>query len=141
MDSHECICACIPSECSELIELLKETRLYSGIVDTEEAFRNKLTHDPESILVYVHDGHIVGMVVVVFDPWASFIWHLAITPSCQKKGFGEKLLAAAESLITRRGGSVTCGYILDRNHPSRSLFRKCGYVEHLMSLSAVEKRL
>ena len=132
--------ACKPEECHSLVRILRETNLLSS-ADTEEAFRKKLYHDRESIQIFYCGGEVVGMVIFVYDPWASFIWHLAIRPVCQGHGFGRRLIKKAEEIVARRGGRLTCAYILEGNKNSRRTFQKSGYREYPMPIIPVEKNL
>jgi ribosomal protein S18 acetylase RimI-like enzyme len=136
----EYVRVCRLEEVHSICEVLRETHLLTT-ADTAEAFQKKLKHDGESIQVLCHDGSIVGVVVVVYDPWASFIWHLAVRPGYQKRGFGKMLIKSAEDMILQRGGSLTCAYVLEGNTVSRKTFRTSGYSEFPMPIIPVEKTL
>lgn len=124
-----------------LIELLKTTELFSESCDTEEAFKNKLKHDQNSIIVLEIEGRVVGMVVTIYDPWASFLWHLAIDPEHQAWGLGHHLANEAESRLRARGTTSMCGYIRKNNASSLSFFRRRGYQVFPADIHPIEKTL
>jgi ribosomal protein S18 acetylase RimI-like enzyme len=132
---------CKPDECVWLIDLLRATKLLVANLDTEDAFRRQLSHDPESIQVLECEGKLVGMVIFLYSPWASFIWHLAVYSEYQGHGFGSTLITRAEEILSSRGTGVSCGYIRTNNTNSRYVFAKNGYTEHQMDLTPVEKLL
>jgi ribosomal protein S18 acetylase RimI-like enzyme len=122
------------------MRILAETHLLT-VADTEETFQRKLAHDSESIQVLYCGGEIVGMVILVYDPWASFVWHVAVKPICQGHGFGKMLVSRAEEIVRSRGGKLACAYVLDHNRASRKMFAKMGYSEYPMPIIPIEKNL
>lgn len=123
-----------------LIELLKVTDLFWETGDTEEVFEKKLAFDPNSILVLECMDKIIGMVTTVYDPWASFIWHVAIDPAYQKRGLGHMLAEEAEKRLKARGTTSVNGYVLPTNRNSLSFLRVRGYTE-CVTVVAMEKVL
>lgn len=136
----ECIVRnCKPEEVARLIELLKATNLFWEMGDREDVFKEKINHDPDSVVVLEHQSEIIGMVVTIYDPWASFIWHLAIDPRFQKQGLGHLLAEEAERRLRSRGTTSVNGYVLPSNNHSLSFLRKRGYSEFFSPVIAVEK--
>lgn len=131
--------SCQPEDLARLIELLKVTDLFWEIGDSEEVFREKLMYDPDSIIVLECNSRIIGMVTTVYDPWASFMWHLAIDPAYQGRGLGHLLADEAERRLTVRGTTGVSGYVLPTNKHSRSFCRKRGYTEFFSPVIPVEK--
>lgn len=130
---------CKIRETPRLIELLKKTGLLWKSGDTIDAFQKKLIHDPESILVLDYGGKIIGMVVFIYDPWASFLWHLTIDPQYQGRGLGHMLIHEAEKLLEKRGTTSSNGFVMPANNHSRSFLKKRGYREAIWHVIAVEK--
>lgn len=122
-----------------LIELLRATSLLCETCDTEDAFQKKLAFDPNSILVLEREGVVIGMVFTVYDPWASFIYHLAIDPEHQAFGLGHHLAGEAEARLRARGTtSVNC-YVSVDNRNSLHFLNKRGYTLYDMQVIPVEK--
>jgi ribosomal protein S18 acetylase RimI-like enzyme len=124
-----------------LIELLKVTELFAESCDTEEAFQKKLAHDPDSIIVLESESEVIGMVVTIYDPWASFLWHLAIDPEHQAWGLGHHLANEAEARLRARGTSCVCGYVSTKNASSLSFFKRRGYEVFPADIHPIEKVL
>lgn len=119
---------CKKEDLPRLIELLKITGLLDG-VDSEEVFEKKLAYDPDSMMVLESDDVIIGMVMTTFDPWASFMWHLAIDPKYQGRGFGHLLAEEAEQRLRAKGTTSVNGYVVPTNVYSLSFLRRRGYSE------------
>jgi len=122
-----------------LIELLKATDLFWETGDSEESFAKKIAHDPGSIIVLEWEDKIIGMIVTVYDPWASFIWHLAIDPKFQGHGFGHLLAEEAENRLKARGTTSVNGYVVSTNRNSLTFLKKRGYSQSPLNLVLVEK--
>lgn len=131
--------SCVPEDLPKIMGLLKITNLIWDIGDSEKTFREKLQFDPSSMMVLVCDDKIVGMVTTTYDPWASFIWHLAIDPKYQGRGLGHLLADEAEKRLIERGTTCVAGYVLPANKRSRSLFKRRGYKEFSELIIAIEK--
>ncbi len=127
MEANCIVRDCRAEDLPRLIELLKKCGLFWSNGDNEETYRRKLSHDPSSILVLESGGKVIGMAVTTYDPWASFIWHLAIDPSCQGQGLGHLLANEAELRLWARGTTSVNGYVLPNNEHSLSFFQKRGY--------------
>lgn len=121
---------CKPEELSQVVDLLKKTDLFDEICDKEDALLKKLQHDPESIILLHHDGMIVGMAMFIYDPWASFMWHLAIDPAYQGQGLGHLLAQVVESRLWARGTTSVNGYVLLTNTRSFALLKRRCYTAY-----------
>lgn len=140
-DRESCVVRnCKLEEIPGLIELLKKTDLFWETGDKEEVFRKKLGFDQDSIMVLEYNGNVIGMVTIIYDPWASFIWHLAIDPEYQGRGLGHILAEEAERRLRSRGTTGVNGYVLPGNRNSRSFLKKRGYTDFSAGqVIAVEK--
>ena len=127
-------------ELSILIQLLKVADLFWEIGDCIETLSKKLAFDPASILVLELEGKVIGVVTTTYDPWASFMWHLAIEPTHQGQGLGHLLADEVEKRLRARGTTSVNGYILPTNENSRSFFKKRGFNEFSSLVVAVGKK-
>jgi ribosomal protein S18 acetylase RimI-like enzyme len=130
---------CRPNEVTRVIELLKATELFWEIGDREEVFAKKLEFDPDSVLVMEHEGKIMGTVSTIYDPWASFWWHLAIESRYQGRGLAHLLADEVEKRLKARGTTSVNGYVLPSNRNSLSFLKKRGFSEFHTPVIAVEK--
>lgn len=126
-------------ELPRLIELLKATDIFWEIGDCVDALSRKLDFDQNSILVLECKNEIIGMVMTTYDPWSSFMWHLAIEPKYQGQGLGHILADEAEKKLRARGTTSVNGYVLPTNEHSLSFLRKRGFKEFFSQVVAVEK--
>lgn len=101
--------------------------------------QKKLAYDPESIIVLCHDGTIIGTITFTYDPWASFLWHLAVDPEFQGQGLGHFLAEEAEHRLRARGTSSVNGYVRPENVRSFALLKKRGYTIWETPVIPVEK--
>jgi ribosomal protein S18 acetylase RimI-like enzyme len=122
-----------------LIELLKATDLFWEIGDNIDALSNKLRFDPSSIIVLEREKKIIGMAMTTYDPWASFIWHVAVDPKHQGQGLGHLLADEAERRLKSRGTtSVNC-YVSPTNKHSLSFFKKRGFKDFYGQVTPLDK--
>lgn len=87
----------------ELKQLLISTNVFYEPLDTQEIFRKKIEHDPESIILAVEDDKVIGTVFIVYDPWNSFIFRLGVHPNYQGRGIANALMEEAEQRLKSRG--------------------------------------
>jgi ribosomal protein S18 acetylase RimI-like enzyme len=139
--SHGRIRTCEWHELPRVISLFKECGLYYDFIDYDEGLRRKLNHDPDSILVLEFRRSIVAAVVMIYDPWASFLFHLVVKPKYQGRGFGSRLLDEAENRLRFRGTGLIAAYILPGNTRSLSMCKKRGYQVYPQRAICVDKPL
>ncbi|MDO8504287.1 MAG: GNAT family N-acetyltransferase [Candidatus Liptonbacteria bacterium] len=132
---------CEPKDIPRVIQLLKDVKLFWEIGDKEDVCLKKLQHDPDSILVLEEDGKIIGTAFTVYDPWASFLWHLSIAPECQGRGLASLLSREAERRLKARGTTSVNGYVAPDNSRSLSFLKKHGYDTSSKPVIPVEKVL
>ncbi|MEK6878308.1 MAG: GNAT family N-acetyltransferase, partial [Nanoarchaeota archaeon] len=82
-------------EIKKLEALLKDCKLYHLPYDKGENIHKKIQHDTDSIIVAKDKDNLVGCVFVIYDPWASFIYHLAVHPNYRKQNLGTRLMKSA----------------------------------------------
>jgi GNAT superfamily N-acetyltransferase len=111
----------------QLETLLKASGIYDSTIDTKEIISKKITFDPGSIILAFEDSRLVGTVYTIFDPWKSFIYHLGIEPSMQKKGVGSILLAEAEKRLYTKGCHQIILFIKQENSHVRCFYEKRGW--------------
>ena len=131
----------LAEDLAELIELLKLTNLFWEIGDCVNILSKKLEFDPNSIMVLERDNKIIGMVTTTYDPWASFMWHLAIDPKYQGRGLGHLLADEAEQRLRARATTTVNAYLFPTNTISLSFLKKRGFREFFSQVIAVDKVL
>ena len=128
------------SDFPELERLLKETKIYYEPLDKRYIFKKKIEHDPESIIVAYESGKIVGTVFIIYDPWNSFVYHLAVDPEFSGKGLGNKLMDEAEKRLKTRGMDRPTLFVEEENGQVIEFYKKRGWFV-LYKVFCMEKQL
>jgi len=76
------------------------------------------------------ENRLVGTIIASYDYRRGWINRLAVDPKYRRRGVAQKLIAAAEKTLRKKGARIICALVEDYNVASLSLFKKCGYVEH-----------
>jgi ribosomal protein S18 acetylase RimI-like enzyme len=88
---------------SEVLKLWKETGISIGHSDEEEEVKKILKANPETFLVGILDGKVIGSVIGGYDGRRGLIHHLAVLPENQGKGLGKKLMLEVEKRFAEMG--------------------------------------
>ncbi|MBK6736858.1 MAG: GNAT family acetyltransferase [Haliea sp.] len=87
----------------EVIELWRECNLVVPQNDPAKDIERKLKVDPDLFLVGVIDKQVVATVMGGYEGHRGWINYLAVKPSQQRKGYGQAIMQAVESLIKQKG--------------------------------------
>ena len=87
----------------EVIELWRECNLVVPQNDPAKDIERKLKIDPDLFLVGVIDEKVVATVMGGYEGHRGWINYLAVKPSQQRKGYGQAIMQAVESLIKQKG--------------------------------------
>jgi ribosomal protein S18 acetylase RimI-like enzyme len=98
--------------------------------DSKSAFELQIKKNPNFFLGAYEEDKLVGTVFASFDYRRGWINRLAIDPKYRRSGVAQKLIAAAEKALRKKGAKIISALVEDYNVASLSLFKKCGYVEH-----------
>lgn len=92
------------SDFSEIFLLWKKAGLnvLSEEIEFYEA-KNMIKLNPDSCFVLVKNEKIIGSILGVFNGRRGWIYHLAIDPDFQKKGYGSLLLKKTENALKKQG--------------------------------------
>ncbi len=119
---------------------LEDGGLFNASVDTPFTLQAKIEAHPISILVAEVDDQVVGNVYVIYDPWNSFIFRLAVRQEFREHGIGSRLMEAAElhlrqagvkdvSLFVRSDHQELIDYYLKRGYTPMERTHQCMYKE------------
>jgi ribosomal protein S18 acetylase RimI-like enzyme len=109
--------------------------------DSREAIARELARAPDSYLGLFVEGRLAASIIATFDGRKGWINRLAVDPDFRGKGYGRKLVAAAEEMLRETYGAPIIAALIEQdNAPSRRLFAKCGYAhgEHICYYSKRE---
>lgn len=86
----------------EVIELWRECNLVVPQNDPAKDIDRKLKIDPDLFLVGFIDETVVATVMGGYEGHRGWINYLAVKPSQQRKGYGQAIMQAVESLIKQK---------------------------------------
>lgn len=109
---------------SNLKKLYQKTELYVEPNDSKENVTKQIEFDKESIIIAEENNTIIGSVIIVFSPWESFIFHLAILPEYQNQGIGSKLLNEAEKQLKKKGAKKVSLFVHIENKKLINFYKK-----------------
>ena len=108
--------------------------------DSREAIARQLETGILTILGLEVDGQLVGAVVTTHDSRKGWINRLVVDPDRRRKGYGLRLVQAAEEALHRQGVHVIAALVEADNPDSLALFGKAGYVESDPGIHYLTKR-
>lgn len=108
--------------------------------DSREAIARQLASGVAALLGLEIDGRLVGVVLATHDSRKGWINRLAVDPSARRRGYGLRLVAAAEQWLREQGIEVIAALVEGGNEASLALFRRAGYVEIDRGMHYLTKR-
>lgn len=97
--------------------------------DSREAIARQLESGALAILGLEVDQRLVGAVMTSHDSRKGWINRLAVDPDFRRRGYGLRLVDAAEEALRTQGMSVIAALVQGHNNASLALFQKAGYCE------------
>ena len=83
----------------------------------------------EILVATQEKGGVIGSVMVGHDGHRGWIYYLAVSPSCQRRGLGSRLMRAAEAWLRERGIRKVELMIRDTNTEVTAFYARLGYDE------------
>ena len=108
--------------------------------DSREAIAHQLESGVQTILGLEVNGRLVGAVTATHDSRKGWINRLAVAPDFRRRGYGRRLLQAAEERLRQQGMQVIAALVESDNPASLALFQKAGYVEIDRGIHYLTKR-
>jgi ribosomal protein S18 acetylase RimI-like enzyme len=108
--------------------------------DSRTAIARQLASGVETILGLTVDDRLVGAVVATHDSRKGWINRLAVDPDYRRRGYGARLIAAAEDVLRDQGMRIIAALVESDNPTSLALFQKVGYVEIDSGIHYLSKR-
>lgn len=72
-------------------------------------------------------GEIIGAVIGAFNGKRAWIYHLAIHPAWQRKGYGAKLFKKVEEVLLKKGATKLMLTVSSKNLKVLNFYKKFGY--------------
>jgi ribosomal protein S18 acetylase RimI-like enzyme len=96
---------------------------------------NKLTVQPELLLVAVLDDAVVGAVMAGFDGVRGWLHHLAVAPELRRRGIATRLVRAAEAGLRELGCPKINLQVRSTNAEVIAFYERLGYrIEERVSM-------
>ena len=108
--------------------------------DSREAIARQLQSGVAAVFGLEVDGRLVGAVLATHDSRKGWINRLAVDPAFRRRGYGLRLVEAAERWLREQGIHVIAALVEGYNEVSLNLFRRAGYVEIDTSMHYLTKR-
>jgi ribosomal protein S18 acetylase RimI-like enzyme len=81
----------------------------------------------EILVATQQEGAVAGSVMVGHDGHRGWIYYLAVSPSCHRRGLGSRLMGAAEAWLRERGMRKVELMIRNTNTEVTAFYAKLGY--------------
>ena len=115
---------------ADLLDLWKRAGLHSLKPrgrDSIDAIGRQLDSGVQTILGVKIDERLVGAVVATHDSRKGWINRLAVDPAYRRRGYGARLVRAAEEVLHNQGIHIIAALVEGDNRASLALFERCGY--------------
>lgn len=86
--------------------------------------------DEGDVWVLDLDGAVAGLIILTFKADHLLVSNVAVSPACQGRGLGAKLLAHAEAQARQRGFREMRLYTNELMHENLVVYGKLGWVEY-----------
>jgi ribosomal protein S18 acetylase RimI-like enzyme len=100
--------------------------------DTRENIGLYLRRNPGQSFVALENGVLVGAVLCGNDGRRGFLHHLAVAPSCRRKGAGRALIRKALDALAAQGMRKCHIFVISANEEGKRFWRRVGWEERTM---------
>lgn len=107
--------------------LWERCSLHLGKSDSESEIEKFIKQNPETSLVGVIDGEIMGCIFGGFDGRRGLIHHLAVDEIYRNLGYGKQLLKEVENVFNAIGVVKISFWVTTDNLGVIDFYEKCGY--------------
>jgi len=97
--------------------------------DDRESVANFLARNPGLSRVATDGTAIIGIALCGHDGRRGYIYHLAVDPAYQARGFGKRLMNECLEGLRRAGLKRALILVADDNPRGRKFWRRCGWEE------------
>jgi ribosomal protein S18 acetylase RimI-like enzyme len=108
-------------------QILIEGDLYDPVSDTRRNLKRKISMQPDSILVILADGKVIGEIFTMYDGWKALIYRFGLKKEYRGRKLGLNLLRHAEKLLRKKGAEKVQLYSHHYLKKLHSYYKKNGY--------------
>ena len=98
-----------------------------GLGDTESSLKAFLVRNPTTCLLLRVNGCLMGTVLGGFDGRRGYIYHLAVHPDYQGRGYGKMLLSRVSGQLKDLGAPKIHLFAFGDNHTAEDFYLSQGW--------------
>ena len=114
------------SDYQQVREILEKGNLLWELSDNEQALERKIQQRPDSILVAVEDGRVVGTQFIIED-FLPLLFRLSVHPDYRGKAIGKTLMKRGEELLKQKGYNHVNILVASNDTELQNYYEKQGY--------------
>ena len=118
--------AYLESDFPQVKEVLEKSGLYWDKADNEESLKRKINEDPESIIVAIEKGQVVGTQFIIRD-FSNFLFRLAVHPDYRDGKIARELGKKGEEILRVRGANHVNILVEADNLQLQRVYERYGY--------------
>lgn len=116
------------SNIERIIAIWKEYNMINDNQSARDEISEKILKDPDLLLVYENDtGLVCGVVAGIYDPFSSYIRHLAVDSLYMRRGIATQLVVRLNENLKNRGAKGNCALMYISNKASHQFFKSRGW--------------
>jgi len=116
-----------PEDVDEIVDLWVRAAGPSRHPGRHAEVRRLIAHEPDSLLVAVQNGGILGTVIVGWDGWRCHLYRLAVDQSVRRTGIAAMLMAEATLRAKSLGASRLDAMVAIENGPAIAFWEQTGF--------------
>src|SRR5262245_44296692 len=112
---------CRLDECSAVLTLWARAGASPSPTDSLDEVARLVREHPDSLLVAIDQGAVVGSVIGGWDGWRGNIYRLAVAPEARRHGLARRLVQEAERALQAKGARRFSA-LVERHEPHALAF-------------------
>ncbi len=129
------------SDFPQSYSLWQKTPVELQVFEKEQNEVKQMIHlNPDTCLVGIHKENIIGTILGLYNGRRAWIYHLAVDPTYQKKGYGTMLLQTVEDIFHKKGVNAILLWLEYSNLANLPFYLKKDYTIYHDAL-ALRKKL
>jgi ribosomal protein S18 acetylase RimI-like enzyme len=116
------------SDYSEVVAILKDSKLFDEVWDSEDNLKSMVVENPKFILVAEDQGKVIGNIFIVnYGKKVSYFFRLAVKKEFRKQGVATALIKKAEETVKEEGSKELGFYVDSGNLDLYEFYKKRGF--------------
>jgi ribosomal protein S18 acetylase RimI-like enzyme len=110
-----------------VLALWRRAEASASPTETAADLQGLLERDPESLLLAVSGGEIVGSLIVGWDGWRGTFYRLAVDPAQRRRGLATALVRAGEERLRALGAHRLNAIVETEEADAMAFWAAAGY--------------